>query len=131
LAGSAGLDARRPEVPSLLTFDRWPAGPGAPLLVRALRPDGAANRFETHEGETLAGFATYTRTAELVAFLHTEVDPAFEGRGVGSELARGAIEAVQAEGLRVLAVCPFVSGWLARHPQYSHLEYRSSSRVTD
>jgi predicted GNAT family acetyltransferase len=91
----------------------------------------AANRFEAHEGETLAGFAAYTRTAELVAFLHTEVDPAFEGRGVGSALARHAIEAVQAEGLRVLAVCPFVSGWLARHPEFADLEYRSTSRVTD
>lgn len=91
----------------------------------------SANRFEARDGETLAGFADYLRTPELVAFLHTEVDPAFEGRGVGSALAREAVESVQAAGLRVLAVCPFITGWLARHPQYVHLEYRASSTVTD
>ena len=91
----------------------------------------AANRFEARDGDTLAGFADYLRTPELVAFVHTEVDPAFEGRGVGSLLAREGIESVQAEGLRVLAVCPFIAGWLARHPQYAHLEYRAASRVTD
>lgn len=91
----------------------------------------AANRFETRDGETLAGFADYLRTAELVAFVHTEVDPAFEGRGVGSLLARAGIESVRADGLRVLAVCPFIAGWLSRHPQYADLEYRAVSTVTD
>jgi uncharacterized protein len=91
----------------------------------------AANRFEAHDGETLAGFAAYIRTAELVAFVHTEVDPAFEGRGVGSLLARSGIESTQADGLRVLAVCPFIAGWLVRHPQYADLEYRAASKVSD
>lgn len=90
-----------------------------------------ANRFEARDGDALAGFADYLRTPELVAFVHTEVDPAFEGRGVGSRLARAGIESVQAEGLRVLAVCPFIAGWLARHPQYAHLEHRAASTVTD
>ena len=57
----------------------------------------SANRFEARDGETLAGFAAYLRTSTLVAFVHTEVDPAFEGRGVGSLLAREGIESVQAE----------------------------------
>lgn len=91
----------------------------------------AATRFEARDGETLAGFADYLRTSELVAFVHTEVDPAFEGRGVGSLLARAGIEATQADGLRVLAVCPFIAGWLARHPHYADLEYRAASTVTD
>ena len=90
-----------------------------------------ANRFEARDGETLAGFAAYGHTPELVAFVHTEVDPAFEGRGVGSLLARAGIESVQAEGLRVLAVCPFIAGWLLRHPQYAHLEYRAVSTAAD
>ncbi|MEV1291970.1 GNAT family N-acetyltransferase [Pseudonocardia sp. NPDC049635] len=91
----------------------------------------SASRFEAHEGETLAGFAQYTRTSELVAFVHTEVDPAFEGKGVGSALAREGIASVEADGLRVLAVCPFIAGWLARHPEFAGLEYRAASRVTD
>ncbi|MEQ3553420.1 GNAT family N-acetyltransferase [Pseudonocardia nematodicida] len=97
----------------------------------AVTDNRSANRFEAHDGDTLAGFAAYVRTSELVAFVHTEVDPAFEGRGVGSALARAGVESVQAEGLRVLAVCPFIAGWLARHPELAHLEYRAASRVTD
>jgi hypothetical protein len=31
----------------------------------------------------------------------------------------------------VLAVCPFIAGWLARHPELAHLEYRAASKVTD
>ena len=91
----------------------------------------AANRFAARDGETLAGFADHLRTSELVAFVHTEVDPAFGGRGVGSLLARTGIESAQADGLRVLAVCPFIAGWLARHPQHAHLEYRAVSTVAD
>lgn len=93
--------------------------------------DAAANRFEAHDDGTLAGHAAYIRTPELIAFVHTEVDPAFEGRGVGSQLARAGIAAAEAEGLRVLAVCPFIAGWLARHPQYAHLEHRAASTVAD
>jgi predicted GNAT family acetyltransferase len=91
----------------------------------------SANRLEAFDGETLAGFSDYVRTPELVAIVHSEVLPAYEGQGVGSSLAREGVEFAQAEGLLVLAICPFVSGWMARHPEYSHLEYRSSTNVKD
>lgn len=50
---------------------------------------------------------------------------------MGSALAREGIASAQADGLRVLAICPFVAAWLARHPELAHLEYRATSRVTD
>ncbi|EFQ81975.1 acetyltransferase, GNAT family [Aeromicrobium marinum DSM 15272] len=90
-----------------------------------------ASRFEAHDGETLAGFADYLRTGELMAFTHTEVRSAYEGQGVGSLLARAGVEAAEAEGVKVLAICPFISGWLARHPDLAHLEYRAHSTVVD
>lgn len=89
------------------------------------------SRFEAHDGEKLVGFAAYVRTPQVVAFVHTEVDPAFEGWGVGSALAQAGIESVHAAGGRVLAICPFIAGWLARHPEYADLEYRSTSTATD
>ncbi|RUQ02560.1 N-acetyltransferase [Microbacterium sp. HSID17254] len=91
----------------------------------------SANRFEAHDGETLAGVAAYARTPELVAFVHTEVDPAFEGRGVGAALAREGVASAQAEGLRVLAICPFIAAWLARRPELGHLEYGATSTGSD
>ncbi|WFE43556.1 GNAT family N-acetyltransferase [Verrucosispora sp. WMMD1129] len=92
-----------------------------------------ANRYEARvEGEsTVAGFAQYIRTAELVAFVHTEVLPAYEGKGVGAALARAGLDAARAANLLVLPTCPFFAGWIARHPEYQDLVYQSRSRVSD
>ncbi|MFW6694564.1 GNAT family N-acetyltransferase [Streptomyces sp. MAR4 CNX-425] len=92
-----------------------------------------AKRYEARvDGESgVAGFADYLRTPELVAFLHTEVAPEYEGRGVGSALARTALDDARAGGLRVLATCPFFAGWIARHPDYQDLLYQSRSSVSD
>lgn len=92
-----------------------------------------AKRYEARQdGQSeLAGIAEYIRTAELVAFVHTEVPPKYEGHGVGAALARAALDEARAANLRVLAICPFFAGWIARHPEYQDLVYQSRSRVTD
>lgn len=75
----------------------------------------------TVDGER-AGFAAYELADDLIMFTHTEVDEAFEGQGVGSALARGALDAVRAEGThRVLPRCPFIRGWIEKHPDYQDL----------
>jgi predicted GNAT family acetyltransferase len=56
-----------------------------------------------------------------VIFTHTEVLPAFEGRGVGSALAKGALDAVRAEGSSVEPRCPFIAAYIRRHPAYADL----------
>ncbi|AEW94529.1 MULTISPECIES: GNAT family N-acetyltransferase [Streptomycetaceae] len=91
----------------------------------------AAHRFEARVGGDLAGFASYLRSAGLIAFVHTEVDPAYEGRGVGSALVRGGLDTARAAGLRVVPVCPFVASWIEGHPGYRELVYENRSRVTD
>ena len=84
----------------------------------------AENRWEAQLDGALAGFAQYQLANELVVFTHTEVDPAYEGKGVGGALARAALDEVRAEGTRkVLIVCPFITGWIARHPEYADLLY--------
>ena len=84
------------------------------------------------DGE-LAGFAEYQLTDELVVFTHTEVDPAYEGRGVGGALARFALDDVQAQGTRkVLPICPFIKAWIGKHPDYIPLVYGArQSTVSD
>lgn len=62
------------------------------------------------DGEA-AGFAEYILTDELIVFTHTEVDRRFEGKGVGSAIARFALEDVRAAGGRkVMPLCPFIRG---------------------
>jgi len=83
-----------------------------------------ASRYEARIAGGLAGFAQYQLTPELVVFTHTEVDPHFEGLGIGSALARYALDDVRAASTRkVLPLCPFIKGWIQRHPEYVPLVY--------
>ncbi len=90
------------------------------------------HRWEARIGDELAGFAAYQLTDELVVFTHTEVEPAFEGRGVGGALARHALDEVAEEGTRkVMPLCPFIKAWIARHPDYRPLVYGVSTGTDD
>ncbi|WP_256837716.1 GNAT family N-acetyltransferase [Ornithinimicrobium faecis] len=84
-----------------------------------------SNRYEAVRDGTVLGFAEYQRTADLVVFTHTEIDPQFEGQGVGSTLVREALDHVRSLGLKALPVCPFVQAWMQRHPEYASLDYRA------
>jgi uncharacterized protein len=89
-------------------------------------------RFEAVRDGAVLGFAAYQKTDELIVFTHTEVDPSLEGQGVGGSLVRGALDQARSLGLRVLPICTFVHGWMARHPEYVDLDYRRpASKVTD
>jgi uncharacterized protein len=75
------------------------------------------SRFEIHADGRLAGFAQYRmKDPALIVFTHTEIDDAFEGRGLGSTLVRAALDAARARGLAVRPDCPFVRAYIARHP---------------
>jgi predicted GNAT family acetyltransferase len=79
------------------------------------------SRFEiTVDGEP-AGFAEYHRYRDQLALIHTEIDPRFEGRGLGGVLARGSLDAARAQGLAVLPFCAFIRGWIGKHPEYTDL----------
>ncbi|MEV4616869.1 GNAT family N-acetyltransferase [Kitasatospora sp. NPDC049258] len=79
------------------------------------------SRFEVSDEGELAGFAEYHRSEGEIAFIHTEIDPAFGGRGLGGELARAALDSAREQGLAVLPYCPFIRGWLGKHPEYAEL----------
>lgn len=80
----------------------------------------AQDRFELRVDDELA-IAVYRLHDDVVDFVHTEVPPSLEGRGVGSRLIRGALDDVRAKGLQVKASCPFVAAYLERHPEAATL----------
>ena len=85
-----------------------------------VRQNTQHHRFELDvEGHT--ALAHYRLAPGVITFTHTEVPKELSGRGIGSQLARGALEAARAQGLKVVAECPFVAGYIAKHPEYSDL----------
>jgi len=83
------------------------------------------HRYEVRVDGALAGYAQYRRADGRFVFLHTEIEPAFEGRGLGSALARGALDDVRAQGQLVVPLCPFIHGWIDKHADYSDLVDRA------
>jgi predicted GNAT family acetyltransferase len=79
------------------------------------------HRYEARVAGELAGFAAYRVQGDRVVFTHTEVDDAYEGQGVGSALARAALDAVRASGRSAVPQCPFIRSWIDKHPDYADL----------
>jgi predicted GNAT family acetyltransferase len=79
------------------------------------------HRYEAWLDGRVVGVSIYELTDDRIVFLHTEVDPSVEGLGIGSRLARGALDDVRERGLKVVAECPFIAAWLKRHRDYADL----------
>ena len=77
-------------------------------------------RFELDVDGAIA-FAAYHETPQAIVFTHTEVPEAFSGRGLGTMLARKALELVKAEGLAVVAQCPFIARFIQKTPEFADL----------
>ncbi|MFG1650084.1 GNAT family N-acetyltransferase [Micromonospora sp. NPDC049275] len=87
-------------------------------------------RFEARdETGAVAGVVTYQLTGAIIAYTHTEVDPAYEGHGVGSTLARAVMDDARARGRTVVPICPFLAEWLVKHPEYENIVVRSTRKV--
>ena len=66
--------------------------------------------------------ATYYEIAGgVITFVHTEVPPELGGKGIGSQLITGALDQVRADGLKVIAQCPFVKAFIEKNPAYQDL----------
>jgi uncharacterized protein len=77
--------------------------------------------YELWLGEEIAGGIEYETKPGVVVLIHTEIDPEFEGRGLGSKLIAGALQDIRARGLKLQPICPFVRAYLTRHPEESDL----------
>ncbi|WP_444963932.1 GNAT family N-acetyltransferase [Nocardiopsis sp. M1B1] len=94
--------------------------------------DSDQHRYKAHVDGALAGFADYQLATDLVVLTHTEVDTSVEGQGVGSALARAALDDVRERGIKALVICPFITGWVCNHHEYGDLLYGAPpSKVTD
>ena len=101
-------------------------------MALAITLNEPQHRYEAHVDGELAGFAVFSMQGDRIVFTHTEVDDRFEGQGVGSQLARFALDEVRARGgLRVVPRCPFIKSWIEKHPEYADLVSAEERSRTD
>jgi uncharacterized protein len=89
--------------------------------MTTVRDNKSQHRFELDVEGGLA-FANYRLSPQAVVITHTETPRALRGRGLASELVKGALELIRADGLKVVAGCGFVVDYLRKHPEYADLE---------
>lgn len=77
----------------------------------------AESRYEAMGPDgTLAGFSEYELDGDVVVLTHTEVDPAYEGQGIGTQLVRKVLDDIRSSGRQIVPLCPFYQTYLKRHP---------------
>ena len=85
-------------------------------MAASVRDNKDRSRFELDVGNEIA-FANYRATPQAVVITHTETPRALRGRGIASELVKGALEMIRADGRKVIAGCGFVADYLNKHPE--------------
>jgi predicted GNAT family acetyltransferase len=86
-----------------------------------VRDNPTESRFEIYVDGDRAGFAVYRDESGRRVFTHTVVDDDYEGQGIGSRLAAGALDDTRSRGLTVVPRCPFIKAYIDRHPDYADL----------
>jgi predicted GNAT family acetyltransferase len=89
-------------------------------MASDVRDNQEHHRFEL-EVEGVTAFSEYSRKSGVVTFIHTEVPDALSGKGVGSRLAKGALDLVRSRGEKVIAKCPFIAAYIQKHAEYQDL----------
>lgn len=83
--------------------------------------DPGRHRYVLADDGLEVGHIEYGFSGGRLSVLHTEIGEQFGGRGYGGVLARGVLDDARARGLAVLPFCPFVRGWVGKHPEYADL----------
>lgn len=87
----------------------------------AVRDNEERGRYELHVDGELAGVADYRDRGGRRIFVHTEVDAAFSGRGLGNRLAAAVLQDATERHLRIVPRCPFIRAYIERHPEHRSL----------
>ena len=90
----------------------------------SVRDNRAELRYELVRGGEVLGFLLYRIEADGVVLVHTEVDPADEGEGLGSVLVKEALDDLRQRHVRAIPLCPFVRAYIRRHPEYAPVNAR-------
>lgn len=96
------------------------------MLVRN-NPDRL--RYELHDDDVVAGFIDYRIRNGQYWLVHTEISTGHAGTGAGSFLVRSTLDQLRERGVQVVPTCPFVGGWIRRHPEYQDIVDQDTLRT--
>lgn len=95
-------------------------------------------RFELHDDDVVVGFIDYRVRGGQYWLVHTEIADGYAGTGAAAFLVRATLDQLRERDVQVVPTCPFVAGWIRRHPDYqdmvdqvalrNHKRSRSSGR---
>jgi len=74
-------------------------------------------QFELHIRD-YTGRLTYNIKDDMIAFFHTEIPEALQGRGLGKILAEYALNYAKEHHLKILPYCPYVAKYVKEHPEW-------------
>ncbi len=97
------------------------------LADTSVKDNAHKHRFELDYAGKVAIVEYQLLDDETLALTHTEVDPSQEGQGVGSHLLKSTLEYVDRNNLKIVPLCPFVSVYIKRHPDWNRLVSTSHS----
>lgn len=99
---------------------------GAPVVIAR-----AGDTFTVGVDEKPVGLARFVERDDHRVFVHTEVEPAFEGRGLATLLIAHALAATRADGRRIVALCPMVAAYLKKHRDFDDIVDRPTRQIMD
>lgn len=86
-----------------------------------VRNNANGSRYELYVEDDLVAIADYRLDGDVVVFPHTEVRADLQGRGLGAQLVREALDDVRSSGRRVIPRCWYVAEFIDDHPEYKDL----------
>jgi uncharacterized protein len=87
------------------------------MATIAVTRNDEEHRFELRVDGVYAGRIEFSMRSGAIALNHTVVEDEFGGRGLAGELVAAALRMIRDEGLPLLPYCPYVLGYLRRHPE--------------
>ena len=82
--------------------------------------NAALGQFEVSLGGKKAILTFHERGGSL-SLIHAEVPKEFRGKHIADALSAAALDYARRQGFTVKPYCPFVAGYLKRHPEYANL----------
>jgi uncharacterized protein len=90
-------------------------------MQTSIRQNTEQSRYELMVEDAVAGVVEYREQGDQVELTHTEVDPSYEGQGIGSHLAHAVLDNLRNEKRSLVPSCRFINGYLKRHPEFAEL----------